>query len=257
LEHAAFTATSVTIPHTDFTRAFTPGLRITRPGDTFELDVEHLGALDIGPRGLWVFDPGYPVVDPPFALPAGRYRVDLGVTSPPRLTTAMRVALPDAAVVEWRDVGTVACDGGSVAVASTPEQAAALTTRAGFGDGGYGCFLGLDAHGTAVAFVVDFFVLVGPDDVRLALSPEVRGRVVDPRLDDAGLVLTATDDGFSLDATAKVSADVTDFALMVFDANGQQMICNSSAQAGRWWWERPHPSLRRLELWFQRGVIAY
>ncbi|MFO0723477.1 MAG: hypothetical protein U1E65_06840 [Myxococcota bacterium] len=276
--------------HTDFARAFQAGLVIDRGFERLELKPEELGTLTVGPEGLWVFDPGFDRVDPPIdSLTHGKYLVTAAVVEASakegggarRVVAALRAALTGSKVVRWVDQGTVSCDGGWIAMSTradtealTPEDEAVLHTTgpeiasclAGYGDGGYGVFLGFDAADRAVACAVDFFVLVSPRELVVplptALSP---GPLRLPALEALGVALEVPPPGtmedgqavvLVLDASRRVSPEVTSFELRAFDAGGGQLFVGYSAQGDRWSFTKPDGAVARMEVFLQAGVEA-
>lgn len=267
--------------HTHFSRAFTPGLRLERPEEVLTIEVVTLGELTVGADGVWLFDPGFDRVDPPLALPAGTWRVEASVVTGVSRGTGERqqvvaaLQLSRGQASTWEDVATVSCDSGLIAFSTSADEtldadeadglfaqgARTFASRAGYGDGGYGVFLGRDARGEPVSCTVDFFVLVAPLTKVFTLTAErlaQPGPLIDVVLDAFGLEVEvlAPPGLLSLDATGRTSEEVTQFVVRAFDAAGEPLFVGYTSQALRWSFVHPGPQLARAELEFQYGVEA-
>ncbi len=278
--------------HTHFERAFTSGRSIERGHERLTLETARVGALDVSDAGLWVFDPGFARVGTPLeGLTPGRYAVDVALVhaaptgggNTRTVVAALRALRADAEVAQWRDAQTVSCDSGWVALATRPDAEAPVpatedtlhtarpdiaSSQAGFGDGGYGVFVGLDVHDQPVAVVVDFFVLVAPREVAVELplgALSAPGDVTPPELDALGLSLRVaapgTTDGdqpvwLVLDARRRTVPEVTGFELRATDAAGAPLLVGYGAQGLVWSYTRPERAPARVVLALQAGVEA-
>lgn len=278
--------------HTHFERAFTSGRSIDRGHERLTLETARVGTLEVGDAGLWVFDPGFARVGAPLeGLTPGRYAVDVAVVHAApagggltrTVVAALRAQLEHVEVTEWRDAQTVSCDSGWVALATRPDAEAPVpatedtlhtarpdiaSSQAGFGDGGYGVFVGLDAGGLPVAVVVDYFVLVAPREVAVELplgALSTPGDVTPPELDALGLSLRVaapgTVDGdqpvwLVLNARRRTSPEITSFELRATDAEGAPLFVGYGAQGLVWSYTRPERAPARVVLALQAGVEA-
>ncbi len=278
--------------HTDFGRAFTAGRIIERAQERLRIEAVKLGALELGAEGLWIFDPGFARRGVPLdLLPPGSYRVEASIVHATsdesgresRVVAALLAIAGQGEVVRWVDAGTVSCDSGWISLSTSAEAQAPVpesedtlhtwrpgiaSCLAGYGDGGYGYFVGYDAADRAVACAVDFFILVAPKEalIPLPLSGfDASASLSSPALEALGLKfevppLGTLSDGqpvwMVLDARGRQSAEVTNFELRAWDAAGAPVFVGHSAQGLRWTFFRPEPSIGRLELALQTGVEA-
>lgn len=278
--------------HTHFERAFTSGRVIERGHERLSLETARVGTLEVSDAGLWIFDPGFARVGAPVeGLTPGHYLVEVALVhatpagggATRTVVAALRARRADAEVAEWRDAQTVSCDSGWVALATRPDAEAPVpatedtlhtarpditSSQAGFGDGGYGVFVGLDADGLAVAVVVDYFVLVAPREVAVELPLDTLstpGDATPPELDALGLSLRVaapgTTDGdqpvwLVLDARRRTSPDITSFELRATDAAGAPLFVGYGAQGLVWSYTRPERPASRVVLALQAGVEA-
>ena len=280
------------VTHTHFERAFTSGRVIERGHERLTLETARVGTLEVGDAGLWVFDPGFARVGAPVeGLTPGHYTVDVALVhatpagggAARTVVAALRAVRADAEVTQWRDAQTVSCDSGWVALATRPDAEAPVpatedtlhtmrpdiaSSQAGFGDGGYGVFVGVDAGGQPVAVVVDYFVLVAPRELAVELplaALSTPGDVTLPELDALGLSLRVaapgTTDGdqpvwLVLDARRRTTPEVTGFELRATDQAGAPLFVGYGAQGLVWTYTRLQRAPARVVLALQAGVEA-
>ncbi len=249
--------------HTNFERAFTHDLVVPGNGETLRLSVER-GAPFTLHNDLVLLEPGDARVQLRVSLVPGTYAPEASIAraGDNAVVAALRVIKTGTSVTSWHDVGTLSCDGGWLALATRAEAVIErdglwsaspemVASQAGFGDGGYGVFIGKDARGEAVACVIDYFVLVGP--VVSTITLPARGRITH----DSGVTIDVGGDHFvRIDTTQRTSDEVTDFKLHAFAATGEAVFVGYSTQGGIYVFEAPDVPVTRLELSFQTGVVA-